>query len=575
MPPQRHLPASSQPKVRQRGSKACSPCRKRKIKCDGKQPCTGCSVYGYDCVYIDARAQRNASSTARTISQSSPTEVRASEPDQKTSTASGSYMVSESVVYCPYGNPLLHQSLKTRFTTADSAIAHPRNLGIALGMENPPRLQSFGWNTGTRIEPKATNQRSICDIITLDQVNQYATVYFNEIHQFFAVFNQDIFKTQCVDSWFSQKLGSDFQALICSVVALGSYFSGSESCPAEAEVAEHGRVLLENSTTYAPALLSMKHVVAWVLRAFYLRSTTRPHLSWMASCAAVHIAEAIGLHREINESQMRRDTSREITASEIDARRRTLWVTLAQHHFFASEYGRTAVPLDTTGCQILQPQNGDLTVDLVAIMQSIPTAVPAGSVLQSVEALMKASSITAKGPFLSLLRADTCFCIFRKLRSANIPISLAAISSLLDAIRVALDGVTFLCSMRQPWWNIVGTPFHSICVLLAIETPESFSMVPLAMESLKKAVTQFNSHLSREALRTAHSLVSAAREKRSRDMRRDLESFDKGLQILGEMSQDQEETTMAASHDSLAWLTDTDLGFTDLLDLGNYYAMEL
>ncbi|PVH81275.1 hypothetical protein DL98DRAFT_458528 [Cadophora sp. DSE1049] len=575
MPPQRHLPPSSLPKIRQRGSKACGPCRKRKIKCDGKEPCTGCSVYGYDCVYIDARAQRNTSSTARSISRSSPTEVRAPEPDPKNSTASGSYMVSESIVYCPYGNPLLHQSLKTRFTTADSAIAHPRNLGIALGMENPPRLQSFGWNTGTRVEPRATTQRSICEIITLDQLNQYATVYFNEIHQFFAIFNQDMFKTQCADSWFSRKLGGDFQALICSVVILGSYFSGSESCPAEAEVAEHGRVLLENSTAHAPALLSMKHVAAWVLRAFYLRSTTRPHLSWMASCAAVHIAEAIGLHREINESQMRRDTPREVTPLEIDARRRTLWVTMAQHHFFASEYGRTAVPLDTTGCQSLQPRDGDFTADLVAIMQSIPTAVQAGSTLENVETLMKASSISAKAPLLSLLRADACFCIFRKLRSANIALSLAAISSLLDAIRIALDGVTFLCSMRQPWWNIVGTPFHSICVLLAIETSESFSMVPLAMETLKKATTQFDSHLSREALRTSHSLVSAAREKRSRDMSRDLESFDKGLRILGELSQNQEESTVTNSKDSLEWLTDTDLGFTDLLDLGNYYAMEL
>lgn len=100
-------------------------------------------------------------------------------------------------------------------------------------------------------------------------------------------------------------------------------------------------------------------------------------------------------------------------------------------------------------------------------------------------------------------------------------------------------------------------------------------MVPLAMEVLKKTATQFDSHLSREALRTAHSLVSAAREKRSRDMNRDLESFDNGLRALGELPPDQDETITAVSNDSLEWLTDTDLGFTDLLNLNNYYALEL
>lgn len=36
---------------RRRVSRACDECRRKKIKCDGKQPCTHCSVYGYDCTY--------------------------------------------------------------------------------------------------------------------------------------------------------------------------------------------------------------------------------------------------------------------------------------------------------------------------------------------------------------------------------------------------------------------------------------------------------------------------------------------------------------------------------------------
>ena len=32
---------------RRRVSRACDECRRKKIKCDGKQPCTHCTVYSY------------------------------------------------------------------------------------------------------------------------------------------------------------------------------------------------------------------------------------------------------------------------------------------------------------------------------------------------------------------------------------------------------------------------------------------------------------------------------------------------------------------------------------------------
>ncbi|KAH6687384.1 transcriptional activator Mut3p [Plectosphaerella plurivora] len=36
---------------RRRVTRACDECRRKKIKCDGKQPCTHCAVYSYECTY--------------------------------------------------------------------------------------------------------------------------------------------------------------------------------------------------------------------------------------------------------------------------------------------------------------------------------------------------------------------------------------------------------------------------------------------------------------------------------------------------------------------------------------------
>ncbi|KAK4983146.1 Gypsy retrotransposon integrase-like protein 1 [Elasticomyces elasticus] len=44
--------AKQQPmQKRRRVTRACDECRRKKIKCDGTQPCTHCAVYSYDCTY--------------------------------------------------------------------------------------------------------------------------------------------------------------------------------------------------------------------------------------------------------------------------------------------------------------------------------------------------------------------------------------------------------------------------------------------------------------------------------------------------------------------------------------------
>lgn len=40
-------PPKPQPQKRRRVTRACDECRRKKIKCDGKQPCTHCTVYSY------------------------------------------------------------------------------------------------------------------------------------------------------------------------------------------------------------------------------------------------------------------------------------------------------------------------------------------------------------------------------------------------------------------------------------------------------------------------------------------------------------------------------------------------
>lgn len=52
-------PPKPQPQKRRRVTRACDECRRKKIKCDGKQPCTHCTVYSYGMLVATCIAGNN------------------------------------------------------------------------------------------------------------------------------------------------------------------------------------------------------------------------------------------------------------------------------------------------------------------------------------------------------------------------------------------------------------------------------------------------------------------------------------------------------------------------------------
>jgi hypothetical protein len=142
----------------------------------------------------------------------------------------------------------------------------------------------------------------------------------------------------------------------------------------------------------------------------------------------------------------------------------------------------------------LTAQSGDFTAEAVAVLTSVPrTQSLTGNGSDLVDVLRKAAAMPVKVPFLGLRRTDACFCTFRMPGPANFHLLDTEVASLLDLIRVALDAVKFLRTMEQPWWDIVFTPIHSVCVLLSIGTSESLAMIPLPVETLKSTTDVYTS----------------------------------------------------------------------------------
>jgi hypothetical protein len=68
-------------------------------------------------------------------------------------------------------------------------------------------------------------QSSIQNIVSLEEMKLSAEVFFPTVHPFFSTSDLGMIEKRPVYFWISQQRGTDLEACVCGVVALGSYFS--------------------------------------------------------------------------------------------------------------------------------------------------------------------------------------------------------------------------------------------------------------------------------------------------------------------------------------------------------------
>ncbi|KAI9743214.1 MAG: hypothetical protein M1818_003060 [Claussenomyces sp. TS43310] len=469
--------------------------------------------------------------------------------------------------------------LKTKFTRADSAVAFPRRLGFQLGVPERPRLHSFAWNVGSRpVEPSSLPGSRILEMITFQDLQIYSSIYFSTIHEVFGFLDRAAFERRVCSYCNAQEPDLGFDSVICGVVALGSFFAGSNTCHCESDIVEQGRLLLEMSASKPPLVLSIDLVAGWILRTIYLRCTTRPYLSWMAICTTMHLLEALGLHQEMGEIKMIRNRDRPITATEVEIRRRTFWVANSLNQLFAAEYGRTSIKLDTVSSQLPKEEEGDMTSEFVTLTQLLQDQSLQTSSKTSEEELAKLLFKVARKPAISLpfslFKADIAFCIYRKLKFLELTISPSGSNLILSIIRPALAASRSLSTNHQPWWNVIGIPFQSICTLVSMGTSESLDLLPDAMEILQCVASVYDTLYAREAVGMARLLITTAKSKKSKQ----LDSIDRALRSAqmsdaADLSSEPPWTDVTNRvHDppNFQWPTDNDLGWATLFDAGQF-----
>ncbi|KAJ5633710.1 C6 zinc finger domain protein [Penicillium herquei] len=524
---------------RKRAMKACIPCHQRKRKCDTVYPCGMCTTYGYNCRYIDGNPagsinggdpiiqpptkRVNPDAESRLASRAATDLTPSSGSHVEQDSIDGNASPAKSLTVAADTSPGILDEQKLRYSGASAAMAFPHILGVALGSENPPKTRSFAYNFGIRPEEASNPHCFLGNIISEEDLGIFSGAFFSVLGPIGDVIDPRIYAQRCRDYY--NGTGNSavaFAAVAAGVAALGSFLSPNRHAR-ESDLVQYAKAILDDPASMR--LHGIDHIVAWGMRVFYLRATTRPSNAWIASCTQMHLCEAIGLHEEANIKKIA-SIAGSAVGHDADRLRRIFWISWAGHTMLSYEYDRSPVSFRVVTCQPVIAIRGSVADQFVNLIQIIPSPnspfqlelQPKNSTEELFRHMQALHELQVGHPFLVVTKADIAFCFYRRLYQLKVCIPDDIIKLIIDIGNDAIKAAELQAGEGRLFWNVIGSVFQYTCILLALDTPVASAHVGPAFKGLENLVRAADTGLTREALSTARHLLSLSMAKKRKEL---------------------------------------------------------
>jgi hypothetical protein len=419
---------------------------------------------------------------------------------------------------------------KSRYFNKESCASFPRSLAVELQTSNLPRLHAFAYHAGVRSDPIYSSQYDLANLVTIAQVQHLIGIYESTIHPVFGILDLATLSHQCDAQWHGRVQGEAFEAVAAGVIALASLFSNFLTREVESAIVDHAKCLLEGALCVSPP--NIHWVMARILRTIYLRATSQPWPAWLCSSTTMHLVEAVGLHRSPEEVTIVVNSEGRLHEGSIQMRERIFEVAWSLNLIILYDYGRSSVNLGTINPRFLPNRPNDFTdqfCSLVCMIAVDDTALASTTENTDLLALLEqVCTAPADHDFIVLTRAELALCIYRRLHHFGYCPAKEKIDQIIAVVMPALQAARQLVALEQPWWNILGTVFHFICGLLSvnyfvvdpisghfvddlqINTTSSLEQVLEALQTLEHLSQKLDTHMAKEAVKTANDLVNAS-----------------------------------------------------------------
>ncbi|EPS27829.1 Protein RDR1 [Penicillium oxalicum] len=489
---------------RKRALVACIPCRERKRKCDGRDPCSTCISWGYDCYYLARRRRRSRKSKALT-----PDAL----PDHHHSPSQGARSAGD--VHALETTDTDRIDLVRRLE-ANSGAAFVRKLGLKIDPAKAPKLNLFSWNIGARqcASPMSSvSTMPIVEILALEEMKAMAQVYFDKVHLCYGFIDPQVFFERLNLRWSNQNSWDIYDSTLAGVAALGCLFSNRQATIPELHLVRTARHILDMQHLSGPPSIDL--LTGWTLRSIYLRMTDTPHATWIASSTLMHLIEAAGLHPEpqsVLPARMQGNT---------DIQRRIVGIAHHLNVWTSYDLGLSRVSFQNNDLPALPSHKpDDLTIELLRLLPvslSLDPSKPKNEtdLTSALSGLL--NGVHAQPPSV-MAQCNLVLCILRRLHTQNLNISPDLATEVLGVLKKGLQSARIMVANCSPWHHAANVPFHIICVLLVMDTRPSLAMLPEAMETVKLVATTYDTETMREAYNTACLLVMLHQQRRKDDL---------------------------------------------------------
>ena len=492
---------------RKRASVACVPCRERKRKCDGGSPCITCTEWGYDCFY-EHKHRRNFRNNSRTSSLRS---TQNHLPIPHTPSEKNALQGTRSLVQRMESN---------------SGAAFVRKMALKIDSAKAPKLSLFAWNIGARKMSCVYGISSplpIVQIASLENMITFVNTYFQKLDSCFGFINRHLLFERLSARWQSSVANDLYDCVLGGIAALGCLFSQRDLANTEMQFVQSARSILDMHVLSDAPTLDL--ISGWALRVIYLRMTSSPHETWMASSTLMHLVEASGFHLgSLNGTILPHSSSQD------DLEMRRVYA-LARHvnTWTSFDLGLTKVAFKDDLPESL-PVTPDACMtnilDILPVTTSLdPTSLKDESSLEL--QLAQILNATHTHPPVILAQSNLVLCILRQLHTQNREISANLMERVLALLRKALFCARNMVMDCSPWHHVANVPFHIICILLAMDNRSSLAMLPEATQALNYIASVYDTETMREACNTAHLLIMLHQQRR----RDDVSIFNEALDI--------------------------------------------
>ncbi|KAI1838260.1 transcriptional regulator family: Fungal Specific TF [Penicillium roqueforti] len=481
---------------RMRTRVACYPCRERKRKCDGAEPCETCSQWGYDCHYKRQSRQRNHPP------QQPQREIG---PDPRP----------------PQQTDSVDTHGLDRRLWANSGAAFVRRMGLNIDPAKAPKLSLFGWNIGKR-QLSSESQAvypvlSITDITSLEHMRTLAQVYFTKIAPYYGFIDSSQFFERLEARWQSPMISSLYDSVLGGVAALGCLHSQRNMTITELHLIASAQSILDSHVLCGAPPVDL--LVGWTLRVVYMRMTDLPHSTWMASSKLMHLVEAAGFHLESTDSVFPRSIDTEFDP---DIQRRLFGVALHLNMWTSYDLGLSRVSFRKNDLPLLPSTiEGDYTHELLGLIPlsaSLDPGKPKEDDIKLEETLVQILERVHNEPPSAMAQCNLVLCILRRIHTEKLEISPLLAEKALAVLEKGLSCSRTMVANCTPWQHMANVPFHIICLLLVMDTRQSLALLPEAMQTLKFVASTYDTNTLREAWSAALLLVMLHQQRRKDDI---------------------------------------------------------